>query len=153
MNPSRCAPVKCVIALGICAAFAICWRVTKPAPPQVDAKAEAEEEISFSPPDDATNECINRISKKEAVVSAMMAGDVSLPAAVQRFEELTAESEEALALMRRVGRGETDQEKLLRQVLAYAHLYRVREPDIYSTRWAQLESEARSLISQPVQFQ
>ena len=146
--------MKGAIALGICAAILVGWRLTKPTPlPREETKIEADEEIDFIPPDAADTERIQRITKKHHVVSAIMAGELSLAAAVHRFEELILGNEEAVEMVRRIAIGETDQERLANQVLTHAHPFQTRDRDTYTVRWAQLESEAKWLMPQPIQIQ
>lgn len=74
----------------------------------------------------ASEDVRNRISRKEVVVANLRAGQLSLAAATAEFMTLNRDKPETLAVIRDLFAGDTDREKMARNVIDFAL---IREPD------------------------
>jgi hypothetical protein len=92
---------------------------------------------------DQSQEVRQRIAVKDAIVADLVAGRISLSEATERFAELNAAHPEYLDAIRAAFAGETDQEKMARNVIAFAVLRTA--PDERDLLTARLEAELHQM--------
>ena len=104
-------------------------------------------------PDAETEERVHRVALRQETIDDLMNGQVTLEAAVERFWDLSTGSEGALISLRNTIPGETDEQRVVNQVLTFAKVHASKEPGRFDTRLAQLRAEAHSFEFKPVVLQ
>jgi hypothetical protein len=112
----------------------------RPAPPAV--------ENTFWP-DAETEERVHKVAFRQETIADLMNGELSLEAAVERFWDLSTGSEKSLVSLRNTIPGETDEERVIKQVLMFAKVHMSKSPGRYEDRLTQLETEAASFDFKP----
>lgn len=107
---------------------------------QVRAAGAEEERLT-----EDDNDVLRRIAVKEGIVSALIAGRLTLTEATERFAELNAARPAYLPTLRTAYPGDTDQEKFARNVISFA-LPRV-PPHERAALSARLEAELRQMLA------
>lgn len=93
-------------------------------------------------------ERLHRTALKQEAIEDLLNGRLTLAEAVERFEMLSA-SPEAQTNMRLSVRGSTDEERALKQVLAFARIRAAQEPKRFDAALARLEAEANLPAAAP----
>lgn len=104
----------CAAHPGLCAALGLdVWNL-----PELRSRVEAErtEERELTAEDDDVRQ---RIAAKETVIADLIAGRIGLDAATERFAEMNAGRAHCLDAIRATYPGDTDEEKMARNVIAY----------------------------------
>jgi hypothetical protein len=98
----------------------------------------------------ADEERMHRVALKHEAVMDLLDGRIAFADAVERFRDASTGSPEGLANLREAGFGETDDERLVQQLLSFARVQADRDLRRYGPALARLEQEARTHSSPAV---
>ena len=139
-----CAAPALIVFLGTCLTVNLVERepAAGPAPERV-ASGELLPPLSALSAEEEDR--VHRIALKQEIAVDLLDGRITLADAVARFGELAASDPEALEHLRQAGAGETDDQRAVYQVLAFARGQAARHRGRYAGTLARLEAEAASL--------
>jgi hypothetical protein len=89
-------------------------------------------------------ERMHRLALKTETAIDLLDGRMTVADAAARFLELSASDPESLDNMRKASEGSTDEEKALDQLLAFARIQAIRQPERYAAAFAQAQQWAKS---------
>jgi hypothetical protein len=95
-----------------------------------------------------SREIFGRIDAKQKVLRALSEDDLSLVEAAARFGEVNSQSPEAVAYVRDMYPGHSDEERLCRQVLSWARFVLPEESDKSRATFTRLEAEMEAYVKQ-----
>ena len=101
-------------------------------------------------PDAETEERVHKVAFRQETIADLMDGQLTLEAAVERFWDLSTGSEKSLVSLRNTIPGETDEQRVIAQVVLFAKVHASKAPSRYESRMDQLETEAASFEFRPV---
>jgi hypothetical protein len=112
-----------------------------------DQKSTAEDTESAVRPTADDEETLHRTALKQETAIDLLDGRLTMAEAVERFHECSATSSRSLDSLRDQYVGANENEKIVHQVLSFARIHALRNPDRYGHTFARLEAEARALSS------
>jgi hypothetical protein len=115
--------------------------------PELYARLESENRQS----DELDQRCkgvFRRIESKQDVLQALNEGHLSLVEAAARFGEFNRQEPETMAYIREMYAGQSDEERLCRQVLSWVRAELSVEPDKTRATLARLEAEMEAYLKQ-----
>lgn len=92
---------------------------------------------------------LRRVALKQESVEDLLTGQITLADAVERFETLF-ESSEGRTNLRTPVAGDSDGERALNQVLAFARVRAGQDPDHFGPALARVESAAKAFATTPI---
>jgi hypothetical protein len=109
---------------------------------KAEIRANAERDRQLNELNEST---LQRIEVKETIIAALLARQISLAEATDRFTAINASQPACMELIRQQYAGKTDQEKLARNVMAFVQL-RVSPAEWPAVR-RRLEAELRQMLA------
>lgn|GEM_PF-4200172 len=89
-------------------------------------------------------ERMHRLALKTETTIDMLDGRLAVAEAAARFLELCSSDPESLENMRHASAADTDEEKALDQLLSFARIQAIRQPERYAAAFAQAQQWAKS---------
>jgi len=107
-----------------------------------------QETVNWPSPED--EERIHRLAIKQEAVADLMNGVLTLEETIARFRDVIDSSPECLHNLRQTVPGDTDDERIVNQIVLFARVHATTNPRLYGSTMARLNQEARSMTAATV---